>query len=211
MEKIRLAVVEDDPEVRALLCAYLGRQPEFDCVLVADSTESFFEQLPDVLLPPQVVLLDIHLPGISGLDALPRLKRQLPQAEVIMQTVFDDADRIYRALCAGASGYVLKNTPLPELKEAVLEVLRGGAPLSRAVARKVLLHFKPTPSGQSDLLTAREREVLQGIVDGLGDKQVAARLALSVETVRTHVKNIYKKLHVGSRGELMSRAARGQL
>lgn len=211
METIRLAVVEDDPEVRALLCDYLGRQPEFDCVLSADSVESFFAELPDLLRPPQVLLLDVQLPGLSGIEALPRIKQQLPQTEVIMQTVFDDADRIYRALCAGASGYVLKNTPLPEVKAAVLEVMRGGAPMSRAVARKVLLHFKPTPSMQSDLLTAREREVLQGVVDGLGDKQVAARLNLSPETVRTHVKNIYKKLQVGSRGELISRAARGEL
>ena len=211
METTRLAVIEDDPEVRALLCDYLSRQAEFDCVLQAESVESFFRQLPDLLQVPQIILLDIQLPGLTGIEALPRIKQQLPQAEVIMQTVFDDADRIYRALCAGASGYLLKNTPLPEVKAAVLEVLRGGAPMSRAVARKVLLDFKPTPSMQTDLLTSREREVLQGIVDGLGDKQVAARLNMSAETARTYVKSIYRKLQVGSRGELLSRAARGEL
>ena len=211
MEKIRVAVVEDDAEVRELLCGYLGRQPEFDCVLAADSVESFLAELPDVLRPPQVLLLDVQLPGLSGIAGLPRIRQALPQVEVVMQTVFDDADRIYQALCAGASGYVLKNTPLPEIKAAVLEVLRGGAPMSRAVARKVLGHFKPIPSVQTDLLTTRERDVLQGLVDGLGDKQVAACLGLAHETVRTHVKTIYKKLHVGSRGELLNRAARGDL
>lgn len=208
---IRLALVEDDPEVRALLHGYLCRQPELDCVLVADSVESFLEQLPDVRQLPQVVLLDVHLPGMSGLDALPLIKQRLPEADVVMQTVFDDADRIYRALCAGASGYVLKNTPLEELKAAVLEVSQGGAPMSRAVARKVLAHFKPTPAVQSDLLSERERDVVHAIVDGLGDKQVAARLGLSVETVRTYVKRVYKKLQVSSRTELISRHARGHL
>lgn len=203
--------MEDDAEVRELLCTYLSRQAEFDCVMATSSAEQFFAELPDVLQPPQVVLLDVQLPGLSGIEALPRLKQLLPQAEVIMQTVFDDADRIYRALCAGANGYVLKNTPLPEIKAAVLELVRGGAPMSRAVARKVLQHFKPTPAVQADLLTGRERDVLTGIVDGLGDKQVAVRLGIAHDTVRTHVKAIYRKLQVGSRSELLLRAARGEL
>jgi DNA-binding NarL/FixJ family response regulator len=211
MTPIRLALVEDDPEVRELLHDYLRRQPELECVLVADSVEAFLHELPDVRQSPEVILLDIHLPGLSGIEALPIIKQRLPDTDVLMQTVFDDADRIYQALCAGASGYVLKNTPLPELKAAVLEVHRGGAPMSRAVARKVLAHFKPTPSVQPDLLSAREREVVQAIIDGLGDKQVAARLDLSVETVRTYVKRIYKKLQVSGRQELVSRHARGSL
>ncbi len=211
MNPIRLALVEDDPEVRELLHHYLCRQPELDCVIEAVSAEDFFRQLTEVRQLPQVVLLDIHLPGQSGIEALPRIKQLLPDADVVMQTVFDDADRIYQALCAGASGYVLKNTPLEEIKAAVLEVVRGGSPMSRAVARKVLAHFKPSPSVRPDLLTERERDVVQGIVDGLGDKQVAARLGLAADTVRTYVKRIYKKLQVTSRTELVSRAARGQL
>ncbi len=211
MNPIRLALVEDDPEVRELLHDYLCRQPELECVIEAGSAEDFFRQLTEVRAAPQVVLLDIHLPGQSGIEALPRIKQLLPDADVVMQTVFDDADRIYQALCAGASGYVLKNTPLDEIKAAVLEVVRGGSPMSRAVARKVLAHFKPSPSVRPDLLTEREREVVQGIVDGLGDKQVAVRLGLAADTVRTYVKRIYKKLQVTSRTELVSRAARGQL
>lgn len=211
MNPIRLALVEDDPQVREMLHEYLRGQPEFACVLIAESVEAFLAELPDLVQAPQVILLDIHLPGMSGLDALPLIKQRLPEVDVLMQTVFDDADRIYRALCAGASGYLLKNTPLAEIKAAVLDVARGGAPMSRAVARKVLAHFKPNPTVQPDLLTEREREVVQGIVDGLGDKQVAARLELSPETVRTYVKRIYKKLHVGSRTELMNRVAKREL
>lgn len=205
MPPIYLALIEDDPEVRELLHNYLCQQPELRCVAVAASVEEFLAELPDLLLLPSVVLLDIGLPGRSGLEALPLLRQKLPQADFLMQTVFDDADRIYQALCRGASGYVLKHTPLAELKAAVLEVAQGGAPMSRAVARKVLAHFKPSPTTEPDLLSAREREVVQGIVDGLGDKQVAARLGLSPDTVRTYVKRIYKKLEVGSRTELANR------
>ena len=208
---LRVALVEDDPELCGLYADYLNRQPEFTCVLAAESAEAFFAALPELLLPPQVVLLDIGLPGRSGLEVLPRLRHLLPEAEVLMHTVFDDADRIYQALCRGASGYVLKNQPLAELKAAVLEVACGGAPMSRIVARRVLAHFKPTPSTQAGLLSEREQQVLEGMVDGLADKQVAARLGLSPETVRTHVKNIYRKLQVSSRSELLSRYARGQL
>jgi len=208
---LRLALVEDDAELRQLYSSYLCAQPELQCVLLAASAEDFFAQLPDLLLPPQVVLLDVGLPGRSGLDVLPRLKLLLPATEVVMHTVFDDPDRIYQALCRGASGYVLKNQPLAELKAAVLEVARGGAPMSRAVARQVLAHFKPQPTTQAGLLSEREQQVLEGMVDGLSDKQVAGRLGLSPETVRTHVKNIYRKLHVSSRAELLSRHARGQL
>ena len=208
---LRLALVEDDPEVRELLHAYLCHQPELECVIQADSVESLLAQLAEVRALPQVVLLDVQLPGLSGIEALPLIKQRLPEADVLMHTVFDDTDRIYQALCQGATGYVLKNTPLADIKAAILEVARGGSPMSRAVARKVLAHFKPSPSVRPDLLTARERDVVQGLVDGLGDKQVAARLGLSAETVRTYVKRIYKKLHVGSRTELLSRAARGEL
>jgi DNA-binding NarL/FixJ family response regulator len=208
---LRLALVEDDAELRQLYSSYLCAQPELQCVLVAASAEAFFQELPDLLRPPQVVLLDIGLPGRSGLDALPLLRQRLPQAEVVMHTVFDDPDRIYQALCRGASGYVLKSQPLTELKAAVLEVARGGAPMSRAVARQVLAHFKPQPTTQAGLLSEREQQVLEGMVDGLGDKQVAARLGLSPDTVRTHVKNIYRKLQVSSRAELLSRHAKGHL
>lgn len=209
MEKIRLALVEDDPEVRALLHAYLGQQPELDCVIVASSAEDLLLQLTEVRQPPQVLLLDVQLPGLSGLDALPLIKQRLPEADVLMQTVFDDADTVFQALRQGATGYVLKSASLAEYKAAVLDVVQGGAPMTPTVARKVLAYFKPLPQTQPGLLTEREQEVVQGIVDGLTDKQVAYRLGLSVETVRTYVKRVYRKLHVSSRTELVTRVVRG--
>lgn len=205
MNKLRLALVEDDPTVRELLSGYLCRQPEFDCVLVAGSAEELLAWLPDTATPPQLVLLDIHLPGLSGLETLPHLQRLIPEAEVVMQTVFEDTDNIYEALRRGASGYLLKSTPLPAIKAALLDVAQGGAPMSRAVARKVLGHFKPSPVSAPETLTEREREVLQGLVDGLSEKLVAARLDLSIQTIHSHVKRIYRKLQVNSRGELMNR------
>ncbi len=208
---IRLALIEDDPRVRELLSSYLCRQPELECVMVAGSVEAALAELPDLVALPQVLLLDIGLPGMSGLDALPIFRARLPDTEILMQTVFEDPDRIYLALCRGAGGYVLKNTPLPEVKAAILEVMRGGAPMSRSVARKVLAHFKPTPSTQGELLSQRERSVLEGLVDGLTEKQVAIRLDLSPQTIHGYVKQVYRKLEINSRGELMKRASRGEL
>jgi DNA-binding NarL/FixJ family response regulator len=175
---------------------------------VAGSVEDFLRQLPDLVAPPQLVLLDIGLPGLSGIEALPLLRRHLPEADFVMQTVFDDADRIYQALCAGATGYLLKSTPPADIKAALLDVATGGAPMSRAVARKVLAYFKPAPTAPSTELTARERQVLEGLVDGLSEKQVAARLALSSQTVHSYIKQLYRKLHVRSRAELVRQTLR---
>ena len=211
MTSIRLAIVEDDPDIRSLTHHYLRQQSDIACVIVADSIEDFLAQLPDAL-PPQVILLDIGLPGLNGVEALPLITARLPGVEILMHTVFEDPDHIYNALCRGASGYVLKTTPLPQLKEAIVDVMQGGAPMSRAVARKVLAHFKPTPSSQPTLLTEREKTVLEALVTGRSDKQIAALYDLSPTSVRTYVKRIYKKLQVTQgRSELLRRAGRGEL
>ena len=211
MTSIRLAIVEDDPDIRSLTHHYLRQQSDIACVIVADSIEDFLAQLPDAL-PPQVILLDIGLPGMNGVEALPLIIARLPGVEILMHTVFEDPDHIYNALCRGAGGYVLKNTPLPQLKEAIVDVMQGGAPMSRAVARKVLAHFKPTPSSQPTLLTEREKTVLEALVTGRSDKQIAALYDLSPASVRTYVKRIYKKLQVtAGRSELLRRAGRGEL
>jgi DNA-binding NarL/FixJ family response regulator len=209
MNSLNLALVEDDPEVRWLLSSYLRRQPGLNLVLVCESAEQFLTELPDAL-PPAVVLLDLGLPGMGGLEALPLIKQRLPQADVIVQTVFEDPDRIYLALSRGASGYLLKNTPLAQLLQAIREVAGGGASLS-LVARRVLAHFKPSASSPAASLSPREQQVFEALVDGLADKEIAQRLNLGVETVHSYVKNVYHKLHVSGRIELLSRAARGQL
>lgn len=208
---VAVAIVEDDARVRELLHEYLSHQPEFTCPIVVDSIEALWRELA-LSLPPRVILLDVSLPGQSGLQALPQLRKRLPDADIILQTMHDDADRIYQALRAGATGYVIKNaTSLPQYKQAILDVLGGGATLSPSVARKALQHFKPSPSQQSGLLSAREQEVLQGLLEGLSEKQVAARLGLAPDTVHTYVRRLYEKLKVNSRAELLSRAAKGDL
>jgi DNA-binding NarL/FixJ family response regulator len=208
MVSLLLAIVEDDTTVLKLLTTYFAQQPEIQNVLAADSIEDLFEQLDEALVP-HVLLLDIGLPGISGTEALPLLKEKYPGMEVIMLTAYEDVEHIYQALCCGATGYMAKYTPLAQLKDAVLEVAKGGAPMSRAVSRKVLSHFRPTPTTHSDLLTPRERQVLQGIVDGLSDKEISLRLDLSTLTIRTHVKHIYRKMQVNSRTQLLSQHLRG--
>ena len=208
---LRLALVEDDPTVRELLHQYLCRGPEFTCVAVADSMESLWAEL-DLCLPPQLLLLDLNLPGQSGLAALPQLLRRLPTLAVLVQTTADDADTIYQALRAGARGYVVKSaTSLVAYRQALLDVAAGGTAMSPAVARKVLAHFAPAPSQNPTLLSEREQQVLTGLVDGLTEKQIAARLALGASTVRTYVSRLYDKLRVGNRGELLARAAKGHL
>lgn len=208
---IILAIVEDDARVRELLHDYLSYQPEFSCAIVVDSIEALWQEL-EVSLPPRVLLLDVSLPGQSGIAALPALRKRLPHTDIILQTMHDDPERIYQALRAGATGYVIKNaTSLPQYKQAILDVLGGGAALSPSVARKALQHFQPAPSQQPGLLSAREQEVLQALLEGLSEKQVAARLTLSPDTVHTYVKRLYEKLRVNSRAELLSRAAKGDL
>ena len=208
MVSLSLAIVEDDTAVLESLRSYFAQQPEIHDVLTADCIEDLLEQLPNALVP-QVLLLDIGLPGISGTEALPLLKEKYPTMEVIMLTAYEDVEHIYQALCCGATGYMAKFTPLAQLKEAVLEVARGGAPMSRAVGRKVLSHFRPTPATHPDLLTPRERQVLQGIVDGLSDNEISTRLNLSTLTIRTYVKHVYRKMQVNSRTQLLSQHLRG--
>ena len=209
MNTLRLGLVEDDQVIRSITGSYLGRQPEFSSVLVADSAEALLAQLRDGAAP-HVILLDINLPGMSGVEAIRPILQRAPDAHIIMQTVLDDADVIYQALCRGAMGYLLKGTPLTELKAAVLEVMQGGTPFSRNVSRKVLAHFKPTPVRDDSLLSPRERQVLEGLVDGLTTKEIAIRLDVGVETVRSYIKNVYTKLQVNSRAALLSRAMRDQ-
>jgi DNA-binding NarL/FixJ family response regulator len=209
---LRFAIIEDDHRVRELLREYLSYQPEFECVIVADSAETFLAEL-ELSLPPRLILLDLSLPGQSGLQLLPQLRQRLPEADIIVQTMHDDDDRIGQALRAGATGYLIKSaTSLQQYKQALLDVAAGGAVFTPLVARRALAHIAaPQPSQQPNLLSAREKEVLAALLDGLSEKQAAARLDLSPFTVQTYVRRLYEKLNVHSRAELLSRAARGEL
>jgi DNA-binding NarL/FixJ family response regulator len=210
MSLITLALVEDDTVLLKLLQAYFTQQTDVRLVFAAACVEELLAEL-EVALLPQVLLLDIGLPGLSGTEALPLLKAKYPAMEVIMYTSYDDVEHIYQALCCGATGYMTKGTPLDQLKAGVVEVARGGAPMSRDVSRKVLSHFRPTPTTHAALLTPREQQVLQGIVDGLSDKEISVRLELSTLTIRTHVKHVYRKLRVNSRAQLLNQHIRGNI
>ena len=210
---IPLAIIEDQAPIREALSEYLGNQPEFDCVLVAGSMEEFLRQVPRLAVPPVLVLSDIGLPGRSGIEGLPLVRALLPDVQVLMLSVFADAERVFEAICAGAVGYLVKNTSLPLIKQHLLEVAAGGSPMSPGVARFVLRAFQRQPpvrvaASVAQRLTPREQEVVRAIEDGLSYKLVAARHGISIETVRNHIRAVYRKLEVGSKGELLALSLR---
>ncbi len=145
---LTLAIIEDQASIRNVLHEYLSAQPEFECVLLADSVETFLAELATAAAPPQLVLSDIGLPGLSGTEGLPLIHARLPGAQVLMLSVFADAARVFEALRAGTVGYLLKNTPLAQLKESLLQVAAGGSPMSPGVARLVVQTFQPAPAGR---------------------------------------------------------------
>ena len=196
---IRLGIIEDDTMIRTSLCDYFDGEPGFQCLLAAGSVESFFEQWHSDLFF-DVVISDIGLPGESGIQGVGRIRKKAPRCNVMMLTVYNDADRIFQALCAGATGYMLKQTLFPKIKEAVVTLNEGGSPMSPGIARKVVEYFNPR-SNQNGLekLTPRETQVVQAIGEGLTNKEVAIRMDIALETVKVHVKNIYQKLEVNSR------------
>lgn len=205
---IRLGIIEDDNEIRNMLVQYFSSQEGFSCRLVGHSVEAFFDQWKDDV-HLDIVLSDIGLPGESGIKGISRIKRRAPKCNVIMLTVYDDANRVFQALCNGASGYLLKQTPLPKIKEAVVSLYEGGAPMSPGIARMVVEHFNPKNADQlEENLTPREAQIVAAIEEGLTNKEVAVRLDISLETVKYHVKHIYEKLEVNSRHALISRKYR---
>lgn len=199
--EIRVALVEDNAELRRQLEPVLTQAPGFQCTGVFADAESALQTLPGN--PPDVVLMDIQLPRMSGVECVARLKKLLPAVNVVMFTVYDDSERIFQALENGASGYLLKRTPPAELLKAIEEVYRGGSPMSGHIARLVVQSFHrrgPSPR-PAENLTPREEEVLRLVAQGFINKEIAEQLSVSLETVRQHLKNIYAKLHVRGRTE----------
>ena len=193
--------MEDDNTVRTVLEILLNGSPGFTCVAAYSNGEDAVAGLPDV--NPDVVLMDINLPGISGIECISRLKEQDLPMLFIMLTIFEDSDAIFQSLSAGASGYLLKQTPPARLLEAIQEVYQGGSPMSREIARKVIQSFQhpATTAASENNLTGREEEILACLVKGLLYKEIAGKLFIGVETVRTHIRHIYEKLQVRTRSE----------
>ena len=202
--RVPLAIIEDQPAIRQALQTYLCAQPEFDCVAVVASVEALLTALAAGIVPPRLVLSDIGLPGgLSGIAGIPLIRERVPQAEVVLLTVYQEPDRVVQALCAGAVGYLVKSTPLPGIRQALLDVLAGGSPMSPAVARHVVRYFRPVVPQAA--LTSREQQVVQAIEQGLSYKLVADRLSMSLDTVRSHIRTVYRKLEVNSKTELINR------
>jgi DNA-binding NarL/FixJ family response regulator len=204
MIPISVAIVEDDAGIREMLTRLVQRAPSLSFVQSVESGEAALEKLP--ALAPNVVIMDIQLPGMSGIECTRALKRAMPQTQVLVFTVFGDSDQVFQALEAGASGYLLKRTPRGEMVEAIKQVWDGGAPMSGEVARKVVESFRRSPAAPTaatESLTAREEEVLALLAKGYITKEIAEQLAISFDTVRFHLKHIYQKLHVRSRTEAL--------
>jgi DNA-binding NarL/FixJ family response regulator len=205
-EKIKVIIVEDDREMRAGLESIVRSHPALDCVAVCLSGEEALNTIQDKI--PDIVLMDIHLPGISGIECVRRLKPLLSSTQFMMCTVFEDNENVFDSLCAGASGYLLKNSPPSKITSAIVDLYHGGSPMSSTIARKVIQTFQPTVQQNADMenLTKREREMLDLLAKGYRYKEIADQLCISFETVRTHIHNIYEKLHVQSRTEALNKA-----
>jgi DNA-binding NarL/FixJ family response regulator len=201
---INVAIVEDDVYIRNSIVQFLQMQPEFGAVNNYGSVEAYL----DSRLKPDVLLLDIELPGITGLEGAFRIKEKNPAVNILMLTVYEDKERIFKALQAGATGYLLKNTPLLKIKAAVLDAVDGGVPMSPLVAKKVISYFSGkaavAENTTGEQLTSREREVAQLLINGDTYKQIAWGLQISPDTVRQHIKNIYRKLQINSRVQLIN-------
>jgi len=203
--KKTVAVVEDDPRLREQLLQILENIADIKCVVVCNSAEEALKKIPP--LAPDVVLMDIKLPKMSGIQCVAELKKQLPETQVIMVTIYEDSDRIFKALKAGASGYLVKSGPPDQLIAAIRDVFAGGAPMSGHIARKVVQHFHligPAPH-ESDNLSPREQQVLDLLAMGFIYKEIGAKLDIGTETVRTYVKNICQKMHVRGRLEAVAK------
>ncbi len=209
---IKVCIFDDHAPLRAALSLLINGTPGYAVEATYNDPTELQRKLSES--QPEVVLMDISMPERSGIDAVQELKQLFPQIQVLMLTVFEDEERIFQALCAGASGYLLKNTPPAKLLQAIREVHEGGAPMSPSIARKtlgLLQQYGGKPNSQRYDLTPRETEVLSQLTRGLSTKMIAAELKISYETVRSHLKTIYDKLHVASNTEAVAKALRERL
>lgn len=206
---LRVAVFDDNRDRRDGLCMLLGTMPDMECVGLFPDCRDVLRHVAET--KPDVVLMDIDMPHVNGIEGVELIKKQFPQVRVLMQTVFEEEDKVFAAVLAGADGYVLKQSTPARFMESLRDVAAGGSPMSPTVARKVLAFFTKRgqiPSAREFELSERELDVLRGLVDGLTYKMIAAKLNISYSTVNSHVTRIYEKLHVKSVSAAVSLALR---
>lgn len=206
---IKVAIIEDNNTIREGLAALINGTTGYSCVGSFDDCESFLSKLDK--LGVDVVLMDIGLPGMSGIDGIVKAKKVKPDLNILMLTVYEDSQSVFKALCAGACGYLVKKTPPSRLLEAIKDANEGGAPMSSLIARQVINIFQKTQgkiAEDDSKLSSREIEVLTSLSDGNNYQEIADRLFISVDTVRHHIRNIYRKLHVHSQSEAVAKAIR---
>ena len=206
---ITVSIVDDEVDLRENIAGYIDAAKGFRCLGMHSSAEDALVNVPKE--KPDVVLMDINLGGMSGIECVRQLKPRMPTTQVVMLTVFEDTEKIFAAIAAGASGYLLKRLAPAKLLEAIREVHEGGSPMSAPIARKVVLSLQPVqaaPGDQTTALSPREREVLDGLAEGQAYKQIADKLGVSIHTVRNYIRRIYEKLHVCSCTEAVAKYLR---
>jgi DNA-binding NarL/FixJ family response regulator len=207
MPDIKIAIVEDDREIRNMLEETISSEKGFQCESVFENAEDALKKIP--LRKPDVILMDINLPGMNGIECVRRLMELCPGIQVMMCTVYEEDEKIFNALLAGATGYIVKKTSPEKLVAAIRELHEGGSPMSASIARRVvsmMLAPKPVMTQETSALTAREKELLHLLSHGYRYKEIAEKLSISIETVRRHTQSIYRKLHVQSRTDAINKA-----
>lgn len=206
---IRVAIFEDNAGLREGLAAMIGGTNGLECVGAYPNCNNILKNLAQS--KPDVVLMDIELPGINGIEAVAMIKEEYPRIKILMQTIFDDDEKIFNSICSGAEGYMLKYTSPAQIIEAIKELMEGGSPMTPSIANRVLKMLKEKPGSlkkQTFDLSGREQEILTCLVKGMSYKMVADACFISIETVNVHIKNIYKKLQVHSKAEAVAKALR---
>ncbi|MTE26331.1 response regulator transcription factor [Winogradskyella ouciana] len=206
MRTIHVAIIEDDNIIKESLQSFLGDHPSIAITFAAGSVEDFLTGL-EVTNNPQIdiLLLDIGLPGMSGLEGIRHIKKKLPEVNIIILSTFEEEDKIFKALCAGAVSYISKRTALTKIEDAIFTIYNGGSYMSPSIARKVINHFKPKAKNENIELSDRQIQIIQGIVDGLSYKMIADKYLISIDTVRDHIKKIYRLLEINSKAELIKK------
>ena len=207
MKNIRVTIFEDNAQLSDGLFNLLEASDGFICAGAFPNCKRVIENIRET--KPDVVLMDIEMPGINGIEAVKMVKKEFPDVKILMETIFEDDDKVFQSICNGAEGYILKNTPPEEILNSIREINEGGAPMTPAIATKVLRMFKTGLGASQDEsfnLSAREKEILKCLVEGMSYKMIAENCFISIETVRSHIKSTYEKLQVHSKSEAVAKA-----